>query len=101
MSENYNDNIDNKDENDKDDEYEKYCYLCRRPESVAGKLIDMPGGISICPDCMQKTFDNFNNSGLGSMQFLDLSNLSNMGNLDMSQLFKNDIAEGEEKGGKA
>lgn len=43
MSENYNDNIDNKDENDKDDEYEKYCYLCRRPESVAGKLIDMPG----------------------------------------------------------
>ena len=93
MSENYNDNIDNKDENDKDDEYEKYCYLCRRPESVAGKLIDMPGGISICPDCMQKTFDNFNNSGLGSMQFLDLSNLSNMGNLDMSQLFKNDIPD--------
>ena len=93
MSENYNDNIDNKDENDKDGEYEKYCYLCRRPESVAGKLIDMPGGISICPDCMQKTFDNFNNSGLGSMQFLDLSNLSNMGNLDMSQLFKNDIPD--------
>lgn len=34
---------DMEDKEDKDDEYERYCYLCRRPESVAGKLVSMPG----------------------------------------------------------
>ena len=72
---------DNKDFKDKhkDDDYEKYCYLCRRPESKVGKLIYMPNEINICQDCMQKTFDSF--SG-GSMQFMDLSN---MPNLNMNQ----------------
>ena len=41
---------DHKTEDKHEDEYEKYCYLCRRPESVAGKLIDMPGNIHICAD---------------------------------------------------
>ena len=63
---------DHKTEDKHEDEYEKYCYLCRRPESVAGKLIDMPGNIHICADCMQKTFDNLNQGGFGGMQFLDL-----------------------------
>ena len=54
--------------NDKDkDEYEKICYLCHRPESIAGKMITMPQNISICPDCMQKTFDTMNNGGLDDM----------------------------------
>ena len=26
----------------KEDDYEKICYVCRRPESKAGKMIDMP-----------------------------------------------------------
>lgn len=63
----------------KNDEYEKYCYLCRRPESKVGKLIYMPNNINICQDCMQKTFDSF---GSGNMQFMDLSN---MPNLNMNQ----------------
>ena len=85
---------DHKTEDKREDEYEKYCYLCRRPESVAGKLIDMPGNIHICADCMQKTFDNLNQGGFGGMQFLDLSNLSNMGNIDMSRLMgMNDIPD--------
>ena len=68
---------DNKDMNDKnkDGEYEKYCYLCRRPESKVGKLIYMPNNINICQDCMQKTFDSFAGS---NMQFMDLSNMPNM-----------------------
>ncbi len=57
------------------DEYEKYCYLCRRPESQVGKLIYMPNDINICQDCMQKTFDSFSGGG---MQFMDLSNMPNM-----------------------
>lgn len=59
----------------KDDGYEKYCYLCRRPESKVGKLIYMPNNINICQDCMQKTFDSFAGGG---MQFMDLSNMPNM-----------------------
>ena len=48
---------------DDDDEYEKVCYVCRRPESKAGKMISMPPGIDICHDCMQKAFDAMNQSG--------------------------------------
>lgn len=59
----------------KEDGYEKYCYLCRRPESKVGKLIYMPNNINICQDCMQKTFDSFAGGG---MQFMDLSNMPNM-----------------------
>lgn len=58
-----------------EDNYEKYCYLCRRPESKVGKLIYMPNSINICQDCMQKTFDSFAGGG---MQFMDLSNMPNM-----------------------
>ena len=38
-----------------EDEYEKYCFVCRRPQSKAGKMITMMEGMYICPDCMQKT----------------------------------------------
>ncbi len=30
---------------DSKDEYEKVCFLCRRPESVAGQMIDLPNNI--------------------------------------------------------
>ena len=53
------------------DEYEKICFLCHRPESVVGKMIDLPNNICVCSDCMQKSFDAMNN-----MPF-DLSQLSN------------------------
>lgn len=46
------------------DEYEKVCYICRRSESRAGKMISMPGNLYVCPDCMQKTFDSINNSNI-------------------------------------
>ena len=42
---------------DIEDEYEKYCFVCRRPEHKAGKMITMMEGMHICPDCMQKTMD--------------------------------------------
>ena len=46
-----------------EDEYEKVCYVCRRTESKAGKMITMPPGIDICHDCMQKMFDTVTQSG--------------------------------------
>ena len=54
-----------------DEGYEKYCFMCHRPESVTGKLIDLPNNIRVCQDCMQKSFDAMNN-----MPF-DLSQLTN------------------------
>ena len=64
-----NNNVDkseNGDSSDKsnEDEYEKICYVCRRPESKAGTMIDMPGGICVCADCLQKSFNSFQNFGM-------------------------------------
>lgn len=44
--------------------YEQFCNMCHRPESKAGKLLKLPGGFNICTDCMQKSFNSFNTSGL-------------------------------------
>ena len=43
MSNNDNNNENNTTANT--DEYEKVCYICRRSESKAGKMINMPGGL--------------------------------------------------------
>lgn len=48
------------------DEYEEICMLCRRPESIAGKMITMPGNMTVCTDCMQRAF---NDMGFGGMPF--------------------------------
>ena len=39
---------------EKKDEYEKICFLCKRPESKTGKMVEMGGGICVCANCMQK-----------------------------------------------
>ncbi len=44
-------------DNNNNREYERYCYTCRRSESKAGPLLEMPGGICMCHDCMQKSMD--------------------------------------------
>lgn len=49
------------------DDYVKICYLCRRTEDVAGKMITMPGNICVCADCMQKTFDTVSNTDFSGM----------------------------------
>lgn len=58
------DNDDNKDkiniEDSDKNKQESFCYLCRRPESVTGKLVEIPNQIHICADCMQKSFDMIN-----------------------------------------
>lgn len=57
-------------DNHKEDDYEKVCYVCRRPESKAGKMITMPGNICICNSCMQRAFDQVEKGGFpGMMSF--------------------------------
>ena len=41
----------------KNNEYEDVCFVCRRPESKAGKMFKLPNHICICDDCMHKTMD--------------------------------------------
>ncbi len=74
---------DNNDKNnDKNKEYEDVCYICRRPESKAGKMLHIPNNICICNDCMQKTFNSMNNMGspFAGMPYMDMfaGNLNNM-----------------------
>ena len=74
-----------KKEDDKD-EYEKICFICHRPESVTGKMIDLPNNITVCPDCMQKSFDAMTSGAVDlnrlmntpGVQFLNMSDLENM-----------------------
>lgn len=61
-----------------DDKYEKVCYICRRPESKAGPMMSMPGGMNLCHDCMQKAFDSVTQSGM------DFSKLPNMPYMNMN-----------------
>ncbi len=65
------------------EEYEDICYICRRPESKAGKMIKIPSNICICADCMQKTFDSMNQSGfpMGDMSNFNPANMPNMPNI--------------------
>lgn len=69
-----------------DDGYEKICFICHRPESVTGKMIELPNNISVCPDCMQRSFDAMNNGSIDlnrlmnmpGVQFFNMSDLENM-----------------------
>ncbi len=81
------DSITETDEQHKD-EYEDICYMCRRPESKAGKMVKIPGNISICADCMQKTFDTMNQPGfpMGDMMNMNMNHIPNMPNISMINL---------------
>jgi len=56
----------------KDSAYEEYCQLCRRPASIAGKMMHMPNNLCICNDCLQKTFDSINNGNMPYMEMFTL-----------------------------
>lgn len=42
---------------DTEDAYEDVCFVCRRPESKAGKMFKLPNHICVCNDCMHKTME--------------------------------------------
>ena len=48
------------DKNKEDQEYEDICFICRRPESKAGRMFHLPNQICICDDCMHQTMDTIN-----------------------------------------
>ena len=72
------------DEKENKDQYEKICFMCRRPESKAGKMIDLPNDIHICTDCMQKSFDTMNNSNINYNDLM--SHMPNISMIDLSAI---------------
>ena len=75
---------------DEKDGYEDICYICRRPESKAGKMIKIPNNICICRDCMQKTFDSMSGSGFNLGDFnpanMGFGNMPNISMINLSDL---------------
>ncbi len=71
---------------EKEKQYEEVCYMCRRPESVTGKLMRIPNNICICQECMQKTFDTINNSGMPYGDIMNHMNPAFMGFANMQEV---------------
>ena len=107
----------NKEEDEK--EYEDVCFICRRPESKAGKMFKMPNNICVCDDCMHKTMDavsqfdyqgmlnnpdlngDFSNfggkNGFPNIRFVNLTDLQGEGGIPNKQkIKKKKKKEGEE-----
>ena len=77
------DKIDFNEIEENEDGYEKYCFMCHRPESVTGKLIEMPNNLYVCADCMQESMDAMSNipfdiskmPNIPGIQFVNLSDM--------------------------
>ena len=83
-----------KEKNVKDNpkDYEDICYICRRPESKAGKMIHLPmnNAICICSDCMQKSMDAMNNSNINYSDLMNQMNMQDMFGMPMMNGFTED-----------
>ena len=79
--------------NSQDDDYENICYVCRRPESVTGKCIQISPGMHICPDCMQKTFDTVSSMGFNMEDLNNMFSGSTMGTVTTSKEKEEDDTE--------
>ena len=81
------------DEIDDSNDYEDICYICRRPESIAGKMINIYGGMKICideelADCYQRDGDKIiiNYFEKHKLKVVEISNRNT--NYDISLLDK-------------
>ena len=97
-------------EEQKESEYEDVCFICRRPESKAGKMFKLPNNISVCNDCMHKTMDtvsqfdyqgmlnnpafmddlnkNLSGKGYPNIRFVNIADLQGEGGIPNKQKIK-------------
>ena len=92
---------------EKKEDFEDICFLCRRPESKAGRMFKLPNHICICDDCMHKTmetvsqfdyqgmlnnpndFNQFNGqNGFPNISFVNLADLQGDGGIPNKQKLK-------------
>ena len=91
-----------------DNGFEDVCFICRRPESKAGKMFHLPNNICICDDCMHKTMDmvgqfdyqnmlnnpglmnelNKHTGGFPNISIFNMDGLNNSGGIPNSQKVK-------------
>lgn len=64
--------------NEDDSEYEDVCFICRRPESKAGRMFHLPNHITVCDDCMHKTMDAVSQMDYPGMMNPNMMNPGNM-----------------------
>ncbi len=92
------------DEND----YEDVCFICRRPESKAGKMFHLPQNISVCNDCMHKTMDTVSQMDYNGMlndpalvqEWENMTHMSDRGKTHMDAKDDEDEDTGEEENKK-
>ncbi len=106
-------------EQKKGSDYEEVCFICRRPESKAGKMFKLPNNITVCNDCMHKTMDavsqfdyqgmlnnpsfmddlnkNLSGKGYPNIRFVNISDLQGEGGIPYKQRVKKK-KPGENKG---
>lgn len=99
--------------------YEDVCFICRRPESKAGKMYHLPNNICVCDDCMHRTMDavsqydyqgmlnnpelmnmlnNMNKDGkYPNISFVNLSDLQGSGGIPNKQKLKKKAKEKKEE----
>ena len=93
--------------------YEDVCFICRRPESKAGRMFHLPNHICVCNDCMQKTMDTVsqfdyqgtlnhpsmtdlnNGKGFPNISFVNLADLQGDGGIPNKQKLKRKKKAGE------
>ena len=71
---------------DDEEGYERYCFLCHRPESITGKLMDLPNNMSVCSDCMKKSFDAMANSPIDLSQLMNMPGIQFVNMTDMENM---------------
>ena len=91
----YNDKKNIEDNDNKKHKSDDICYLCKRAESVAGKMIEIPNQIHICADCMQKTFDIMSSSDNPYMNMIGIP--PNMFGMNVGPKADSKKAKGEDK----
>ncbi|MCR5502644.1 MAG: ATP-dependent Clp protease ATP-binding subunit ClpX [Lachnospiraceae bacterium] len=99
-----------REDGDGKDGYEDVCFVCRRPESKAGKMFKLPpSNICVCPDCMHKTMDTISqfdyqgmlsdpgmmdtltgelNRNFPNIRFMNISDLQGSGGIPNKQKIK-------------
>ncbi len=61
----------------------EYCSVCGRDSETAGPMVHMPGGINMCPSCMQRAMDDMNRFS-ANMDPNVLASMMNFGNPNAS-----------------
>lgn len=76
-----------------ENDYEDICFICRRPESKAGKMFHLPQNICVCNDCMHKTMDTVSQLDSNGMlndpamvqEWMRMTNMSDNGKTRMPE----------------